>query len=71
MEGSMFSADLFWCDESDVCYRAVTTAYLELCEGGAPETIAFKSAITVFKYYHPEVPTVEVPYVVAEWVGAD
>ena len=61
--------DKFACDETDVCYKAVTNAYRQLKNRGLSDDVCFDSAIKVFRHYHPELPARQAPYVVADWVG--
>jgi len=56
------------CAPTDVCYRAVTTAYRRLRECGATEEVSFKSAVSVFRHHHPEVPATRACYLVADWL---
>jgi len=64
----MDGVDRLACDESDACYKAVTTAYRELRERGESDRVSFLSALAVFRHYHPEVPSAKAPYLVAEWI---
>ena len=51
-----------------VCHEAVLRAYGELKDRNVPNTAAFDSAVTVFRYHHPEIPVIEARYTVADWL---
>lgn len=57
------------CDESDNCYKAVVNAYTQLKRLGQRDEICFKSAVTVYRHHHPEVPPQRAPFVIAEWLA--
>ena len=65
---AMVTDDLFACDMSDPCYQAVTIAYRELRVRGETDRVSFRSALALFRHYHPEVSIARAPYVVAEWI---
>lgn len=50
------------------CRSAVERCYRGLCGGGQPENHAFEAALTVYRWYHPEVPLLEAEATVRTWV---
>lgn len=52
----------------DCCISAVQRSYREMCASGAPETVAFEAALTVFKWHHPEVAAASAATLVRGWV---
>lgn len=54
----------------DCCIGAVQRSYREMCLSGAPESIAFDAALTVFKWHHPEVKPASAVALVHGWVRA-
>jgi hypothetical protein len=57
--------------EDCVCFNAVTTAYGQLKARRVSEPAAFKSATTVYRYHHPEVPLADARAIVAAWLDGD
>ena len=66
---NLADGDVLLCDESDVCYQAVTRAYHQLRDLGESDQVAFHSAVAVFRHHHPEIPPTRVPYLVADWIA--
>jgi hypothetical protein len=54
--------------KADCCQPAVRRAYSELRRFGQPERYAFEAAVTVYRYYHPNVVQAHAETVVASWV---
>lgn len=52
----------------DCCIGAVQRSYSEMCASGAPESIAFDAALTVFRWHHPEVPATDAVTLVRGWI---
>jgi len=50
------------------CQSAVKRCYQGLCSGGQPEKHAFEAALTVYRWYHPEVPLTQAEATVRSWV---
>ena len=58
------------CDLSEgcECWTAVTRAFRELKEKNESDTVAFTAATRIYRYHHPEVPSMKARFTVAEWL---
>ena len=54
---------------SCACREAVIRAYGQLKDRKVPNRAAFDSAVTVFRFHHPEISAMDAKYTVAGWVG--
>lgn len=52
----------------DICRRAALRAYTELRAHGQGETAAFDAAVAVYRFYHPETPTLDSVDLVDGWI---
>ena len=58
----------------DICRRAALRAYTGLRARGQGETAAFDAAVAVYRFHHPETPTLDSVDLVDGWIeesGAD
>ena len=52
----------------DCCVGAVRRSYVEMCAAGRPESVAFETALAVFKWHHSEVGIESARALVRGWV---
>jgi hypothetical protein len=57
------------CDQNTSdCQVAVTRTFEELRQRNMPYLLAIESAVTVFRYHHPEIPEAEAKKTVDKWL---
>ncbi len=59
------------CSDPRACQSAAMRAYSELCRSGVWDRDAFNAAVRVFRHHHPETPSHEARYVVADWLATE
>ena len=53
------------------CRAAATRAYEELLNHGVRDQQAFGAAVRVFRRHHPEAPSREAHFIVADWLDPE
>ena len=53
----------------DLCKEDVFYTYFELCKKGAPDSVAFRAAISIYRAQHPEVGAREAKYATTDLIS--
>ena len=57
-------------EEECACRAAVSRAFAELRKRRVGEEAAFESAVTVFRFHHPDLPVLEAQETVDRWLAS-